>query len=149
MFTPDQVTSDYEEGVVAVKSLEGASSTKSTDLELGETEGITEEPEIVEVEDKPAPEDVGEATKIKEAPDEVVEARQLQAVALPEGKRIVIFTTKISIFVKHCKIYWLIDVGPVEVKEQEAAEEQKPSEVAILEQPAKIELPEGCIIFYF
>lgn len=87
VFTPDQVTSDYEEGVVAVKSLEGASSTKSTDLELdGKTEDVTdlvkEEPEMEKVEIKVEPlEDVGEA---------VVEQEQPQDVTLPEGKQIFI-----------------------------------------------------------
>lgn len=84
VFTPDQVASDYEEGVVAVKSLEG--STKSTDLELdGKTEDVTdlvkEEPEMeIKVE---APEDVGEA-------EAVVEQEQPQDVTLPEGKQIFI-----------------------------------------------------------
>jgi len=92
VFTPDQVASDYEEGVVAVKSLEGASSTKSTDLELdGKTEDVTdlvkEEPEMeIKVE---APEDVGEAAQVQEA-EAVVEQEQPQDVTLPEGKQIFI-----------------------------------------------------------
>lgn len=90
VFTPDQVASDYEEGVVAVKSLEG--STKSTDLELdGKTEDVTdlvkEEPEMeIKVE---APEDVGEAAQVKEA-EAIVEQEQPQDVTLPEGKQIFI-----------------------------------------------------------
>lgn len=52
VFTPDQVTSDYEEGVMAVKSLEGASSSKSTDLELdGKTEDVEEAAEVKQTEE--------------------------------------------------------------------------------------------------
>lgn len=93
VFTPDQVASDYEEGVVAVKSLEG--STKSTDLELdGKTEDVTDlvkeesEMEKVEIKVEP-PEDVGEAAQVKEA-EAVVEQEQPQDVTLPEGKQIFI-----------------------------------------------------------